>query len=203
MNRKNLTENRWDRLLSSLRGTGFYQIFFVRALQRRTSIVWYWTSAILALLAGAWGIHAMNPVLALEQMSVATGRVERVSQAARTSCGDKLYLRLPDDRVKKYHLCVDEEEGQAILGQEVTVWSQREISIYGMVDYIGQIKKGNQLIKDYQPIKANREWLRDHVDSWVIGTFITLALLPLFRVWWINRKPALDDSIKPDNQQGE
>ena len=189
MNSRNQPENRWSRLLCSLRGTRFYRIFFVRALQRRTTIVWYWTSAIFALLAGAWGINAMNPVVDLEQMNVATGRVERVSQAARTSCGDKLYLRLPDNGVKKYHVCLDEEEEQAILGREVMVWSQREISIYGMRDYIYQIQKGNHLVKDYRPIKTNREWTRDNVDFWVIGTFIILALLPLFRVWWVNRKP--------------
>lgn len=203
MSRTNLAENSWGRRLCALRGTRFYQIFFVRAPQRKTSIVWYWTSGIFALLAGSWGIHALNPVADLEQMSVATGRVDRVSQAARTSCGDRLYLQLPDDSVKKYHVCLDEEEEEAILDQEVTVWSQREISIYGMRDYINQIQLGNQLIKDYQPIKANREWLRDHVDFWVIGTFIILALLPLFRVWWVNRKPVLDESIELDNQQGE
>lgn len=175
-----------------LRSTYIHRVFVQRAFRRRSAKVLYVASGIFALCATGWFIQSLNPVLDLEQMDVATGVVEKVGQARRTSCGDKLYLRVGEQQ-KKYEGCLDEAQAQAIQGREVTVWSQRNISIYGRVDYINQIQIGDQLVKDYRQIKPNREKAQSN-NPLVIGTFIFLAVLPLLIIWWINRK---DDPTSP------
>lgn len=184
----------WKRVSAAVRGTHLYQVFVVRAMRRRTSVAWYLISGWFAIMALTWGIEAMNPVLDLDQMGVASGVVEKVGDVKRGCC-DKLYLRTNDGELKKYDWTIYTEEVESLIGKKVTVWSQRNISVFGPSDYIYQIKLDNHFVKDYREIKVHRENARDG-DPWIFGMLSTLALFPLLRIWWVNRKYMFEDRVK-------
>lgn len=174
------------RVSAAVRDTHLYQVFVVRAMRRRTSVAWYLISAWFAIMALTWGIEAMNPVLDLDQMDTASGVVEKVGDVKRGCC-DKLYLRTNDGELKKYDWTIYTEEEEGLTGKKVTVWSQRNISVFGPSDYIYQIKLDDNFVKDYREIKVHRKNARND-DPWIFSMLLALALLPLLRIWWVNRK---------------
>lgn len=180
------------RVSAAVRDTHLYQVFVVRAMRRRTSVAWYLISAWFAIMALTWGIEAMNPVLDLDQMDMASGVVEKVGDVKRGCC-DKLYLRTNDGELKKYDWTIYTEEQENLAGSNVKVWSQRQISIFGMRDVIYQVQSGNQYVVDYKNIKPNRKKGKDQYDPWVVGILGSIAVFPLLRVWWVNRKSELND----------
>lgn len=188
---------RWKAFLAWIKTTEAWQIFFVRAFPPGEK---YWRKrfangmslvfAPVFLFTGLDSliVDATNPILELEQMDKRVGVLLEVHTPRRGL--DSVDIRTADGRAIRYEgsFGAIDDELRRHVGQTVTVWGQRELSLYGARNNANQIEANGRLIRDYRDVRIHMESF-DRWDHKFYGTLFVLGLLLPLRVWWKDRKP--------------
>jgi hypothetical protein len=121
----------------------------------------------------------------LDEMRKDTGVVE--SFAIGRNCAATLTLRTDDGALRHYGFCErDEQLPQRVRGKRATVWS--ESSIYPPFLWgrsLMQLQVGATIEGKFDPQWAD---VVKHGYEKIIKFFLPFVLIPLFRIWWVNRK---------------
>jgi hypothetical protein len=180
-------DGRWQRFKVWLHGFEIYQIFVVRAWKRQTSKGWYVLmliqSAIVYFCLCFWLQHAAT----LDELRKESGVVEAFGIGRNCSAG--LTLRTDDGTLYHYHLCEpDKQRPQRVIGKQATVWSESTLIppiVWGGGKAVVQLQVGTVLEIRFDPQNAER---MKRIYERVIKFFLPFVLIPLFRIWWVNRK---------------
>jgi hypothetical protein len=182
---------KWQQFKAWLHGFELYQIFVVRAWRRQTSRGWYVLMLVPSLLVYfnlcMWLQHAAT----LDEMRKDAGMVE--SFTIGRNCAASLMLRTDDGALRHYSFCErDETRPQRVIGKRATVWSEGGLIPPFVWDRnLMQLQVGTTFEGKFDP-----QWpvVVNHGYEKIIKFFLPFVLIPLFRIWWVNRK------AKPDQQ---
>lgn len=188
---QNISPTKWRTFFARVKASEAYQIFVARARKRRETGVLYVIAIGFMYMAIGMAVDMSYPILELEQMEKYTGTVVAAGHRGRTREG-WLRIRMPDGKEMFYVGILKGPPGvgrlQQLLGKPVTVWSQRKLNLVaGYENETGQIQYGDELIEDYKIIRRNMEELKKTEHWWVIVPAL-IAVLPLLRIWWMNRR---------------
>ena len=170
-----------------LHGFEIFQIFVVRAWKRQSSRGWYALmvipSAMVYFCLCFWLQHAAT----LDEMRKDTGVVE--SFGIGRNCAASLSLRANNGTLYNDHLCeVDNQRPLRVVGKRATVWSEGTLIppiVWGGGKMVMQLQVGTALEVTFDPQNAER---MKRIYERVIKFFLPFVLIPLFRIWWVNRK---------------
>ncbi|WP_155997966.1 hypothetical protein [Thioalkalivibrio sp. ALMg13-2] len=176
-----------SRFLRWVKKTSPYQIFVARALQRKTTEVWYGISALPVAMATAWWIGSLNPVLDIKDMDAREGVVTEVNSGGHRTSGS-IVLKLNQEGLVRYRAPTAHKYSQTITGKRVVVWSQSEISVFGRNNVLYQLEFDGEYIINYEDAESRRKTMQEN-DVLVIVLLLVLGLIPLVRVWWVNKNP--------------
>jgi hypothetical protein len=78
------------------------------------------------------------------------------------------------------------EDGEKIIGESVTVWLHRKISIFGPSTRVYHLEFEGEALVDYEKIRPRLEASQERLPRLVIW-WLVLGVVPIIRVWWVNR----------------
>ncbi|WP_231362395.1 hypothetical protein [Thioalkalivibrio sp. ARh3] len=78
------------------------------------------------------------------------------------------------------------EDGEKIIGEPVTVWLHRKISIFGPSTRVYHLEFEGEALVDYEEIEPRLEASQERFP-WLFIWWFVLGVIPLMRVWWVNR----------------
>lgn len=188
----------WQSRMAQFKRTGLYQVW-MRARCRSTSVLWL----LFANIAGCWLyatlIDMATPVLHVEEMNKQCGIFERWSKPRR-SVGF-IFISDSSGRSIKYTKTLPDSTREILnnlKGKKVTVYYQNELNPFFFytktayeVEYDGNRRIGYDFdFRLRQTRKMNR----------LIPYLALATLLPLLRIWQVNRKAPL---LSEKEQKGE
>lgn len=166
-------------------GLEIYQIFVVRAWKRQTSRGWYLLMLVPSIFVFMNCCSLIQHADTLEEMRKDTGTIESFSVGR--NCTAILTLRTDDGALKSYRFCENNEQlPQRVRGRRATVWSESAIYppfLWGRDLLQIQVDE----IKEHEFNQQNHDSLKQ-VYIKLIKFFLPFVLIPLFRIWWVNRK---------------
>lgn len=125
----------------------------------------------------------------LDEMRKDIGVVE--SFTIGRNCAASLTLRTDDVTLKQYSFCEpDEKLPQRVRGKRAMVWSEGRV--------YPPIQWGRNLMQlqvdGIDEHKFNPHYHEDvsRLNKIIIKLFLPFVLIPLFRIWWVNRKAEPD-----------
>lgn len=182
---QDISPTKWRTFFARVKASEVYQLFVERARKRRESGVLYVIAIGFMFIAIGMAVDMSYPILDLEQMEKYTGTVVAAGHRGRAQQG---WLRIRTPGGEKEFNIGSTKRLQQLVGKPVTVWSQRKINLVAGYENISrQIQYGDELIKDYKIIRRNMEELKKTKHWWVIVPAL-IAVLPLLRIWWMNRR---------------
>ena len=177
---------------SWLHARTLYQIYFVRATKSALTHVLYFFSIIFLAFCPTFFLDMINPVYSLDQMQRIEGTLQEFHSRGRSSCGNRVYLKMPDGTIEKYRsLIIDDEQFNFLkenAGQVITIWVHDEINFCGKVRWIEQIQYKNKILGI--PYRDFEFRLQESYSSAPAGfiIFFTAGLLPLLYIGFRFRK---------------
>lgn len=176
---------KWQRLKAWLYAFEIYQIFVVRAWKRQTSRGWYLLMLVPSIVVYCTIFFWLQHADTLDEMRKDTGVVE--SFVIGRNCAAILALRTDDGALQNYYFCErDEQLPLRVRGKRAEVWSEDDsIPPFLWRRGLVQIKVGEIPEHKFDP-----QWGQVVKGGYekIIKFFLPFVLIPLFRIWWVNRK---------------
>lgn len=174
----------WQIFKVWLHGFEIYQIFVVRAWKRQTSKGWYVLMIIPGVLVYSCLCFWLQNAATLDELRKDSGIVETFGIGRNCAAG--LTLRGDDGTLHYYQFCErDNQRPQRVIGKQATVWSQgHRIPPFVWARGLQQLQVGTTLEIRFDPqdqVRMKRIYER------IIKFFLPFVLIPLFRIWWVNR----------------
>ena len=133
----------------------------------------------------------INPVYSLDQMQRIEGTLQEFHSRGRSSCGDRVYLKITDGKIEKYRALLNQEQFdffQKNKGQLITVWVHDKFTFCGTVRRIEQIQYKNHLVGiPYSEIEPRLQESHFSAPAGFV-IFFTAGLLPLLYIGFRFRK---------------
>lgn len=175
-----------SRLASWAKGSWPYQVFVVRALQRGTSRAWCIVSFCFLLFAVSDYVDYLNTVPDMGGLTRQEGVVERINEG-RGRARRSIVMDVDDgDPVRYFGAIPLGENGEKIIGEPVTVWLHRKISVFGPSTRVYHLEFEGETLVNYEEIRPRLEASQERLPRFVIW-WLVLGVIPLMRVWWVNR----------------
>lgn len=181
---------KWQGFKAWLHGFEIYQIFVVRAWKRKTSRGWYLLMLFPSVFVYCTSVFWLQHADSLDEMRKDAGVVE--SFVIGRNCAASLTLRTDGGTLETYHFCErDEKRPQRIIGKRATVWSEGGTlpPFMWLGRSLMQLQVGAAIEGRFDPPWAE---VVKHGYEKIIKFFLPFVLIPLFRIWWVNRKKEPD-----------
>lgn len=139
-------------------------------------------------IATVLGLDLINPLFRLEEMTKQEGLVVDARYRGRSSCGNKVVLKIGDENITYKGFMrddvVDILRASSKIGEPITVWSHPEYTLCGKVSRIAHIQyKENIIVQeyDYEDRLKNRESL--NAGFWFKVSWV-IIITSLMYIWF-------------------
>lgn len=122
----------------------------------------------------------------MEGLTKQEGVVERINEGRGRARRSVVMDVGGGDLVRYFGAIPLGEDGEKIIGESVTVWLHRKISIFGPSTRVYHLEFEGEALVDYEKIRPRLEASQERLPRLVIW-WLVLGVVPIIRVWWVNR----------------